>query len=146
MLLAALQRRNRVAGLLGLAAAPDFTEELLYAAFTAEQKMALLRDGQVMGPEADGLPAAPITRALIEDGRQHLLLHSPIALSCPVRLIHGQKDEDVPWQTALRLAAQLNAADVEVVLVKGAGHRLNEPADLERLRRVLEALLRQIGS
>lgn len=144
MLLAALQRRQRVAGLLGLAAAPDFTEELIYQAFTGEQKQALLREGRVMIDESDGLPPCPVTRRLIEDGRNQLLLHSPINLTCPVRLIHGQRDTEVPWSTALRLAEQLNSEDVRVTLVKNAGHRLSEPADLDLMLSVLEDLLRTI--
>ncbi len=144
MLLAALERRGRVAGLLGLAAAPDFTEELLFQAFDAEQKRTLLTGGKVMIDEYEGGDPYPITRQLIEDGRQHLLLHGPIHLSCPVRLIHGQQDGSVPWQTALRLQDHLASADVEVILAKSAGHRLSEPEDIERMLSVLEDLLRKI--
>ena len=91
----------------------------------------------------DNIPY-PITRGLIEEARRHLLLSDPINLTCPVRLIHGQQDLDVPWQTALRLAGQLLSTDVEVTLVKSAGHRLSEPDDVERMFDVLEALIRKV--
>jgi pimeloyl-ACP methyl ester carboxylesterase len=144
MLLAALQRRERIAGLLGLAAAPDFTEELIYPGFTPEQKRALLTEGQVVIPSDYDCGDFVITRALIDEGRHNLLLGGPINLTCPVRLIHGQKDPDVPWQTALRLAEHLVSDDVEVTLVKNAGHRLSEPEDLTRMLAVLEGLLQRV--
>jgi len=144
MLLAALERRHRIAGLMGLAAAPDFIEELIVAAFSPDQRAALLREGQVTIPGDDDLGPCPISRALVEDGRRNLLLSAPINLFCPVRLIHGQKDADVPWRTALRLADALASDDVAVTLVKSAGHRLSEPADLARIETALEALLRQL--
>jgi pimeloyl-ACP methyl ester carboxylesterase len=144
MLLTALERRSRVAGLLGLAAAPDFTEDLMYGSFGPEQKQALLREGRVVVEACNGDAPYPITRWLIEDGRQHLLLHSPINITCPVRLIHGQRDEDVPWRTAIRLQDHLISDDVEVTLVKSAGHRLSEPDDIERMQDVLERLIRKI--
>ncbi len=144
MLLAALERRERVAGLVGLAAAPDFTEELIFDAFTPEQKQTLLSGGVVLVDNPVENVPYPITRRLIEEARQHLLLADPINLTCPVRLVHGQQDLDVPWQTALRLQEQLLSADVEVTLVKSAGHRLSEPQDLDRLFDLLERLLRQV--
>ncbi len=144
MLLAALERRTRIAGLLGLAAAPDFTEELIFDAFSLDQKQSLLQDGKVLIDNCYGEAPYPVTRRLIEDGRQHLLLHGPINLYCPVRLIHGQQDQDVPWRTALRLVQHLASDDVEVTLVKSSGHRLSEPADLERMTSVLEDLLRKV--
>ncbi len=145
MLLAALARRSRVVGLLGLADAPDFTEELIYPSLDAEARRRLLTEGRVMIGDCSGEPPYPITRRLIEDGRNHLLLAAPINLYCPVRLIHGQQDTDVPWRTALQLADHLAASDVEVTVVKAAGHRLSEPADLARLDRVLEELLVRCG-
>jgi pimeloyl-ACP methyl ester carboxylesterase len=144
MLLAALERRDRVAGLLGLAAAPDFTEDLVHSELTPEQKRELLIKGRVEIDDCEGLPPVPITRHLIEDGRQNLLLQGPINLVCPVRLIHGQRDESVPWQTALRLQDHLMSEDVEVTLVKSAVHRLSEPEDLERMLTVLGKLLDQL--
>jgi pimeloyl-ACP methyl ester carboxylesterase len=83
---------------------------------------------------------------LIEDGRKHLLLDAPIALDCPVRLLHGQRDPDVPWEMALRIAEQLSSDDVQVTLVKDGNHRLSRPRDLELLMRTLAALLDELQS
>jgi pimeloyl-ACP methyl ester carboxylesterase len=140
MLLVALARPGRVAGLVGIAAAPDFTEDLIWARATPAQRAALESTGHVDNPSAYSDAPYRITRRLIEEGRDHLLLHRPVALTCPVRLIHGLADPDVPWQTSLRLAEALHSTDVEITLVKGGGHRLSEPADLARLQRVIEAL------
>ena len=144
MLLAALQRRHRVVGLLGLAAAPDFTEELIYAVLTPEQKRALLVEGKLEIADCEDRPAYQIGRALIEEGRENMLLSDGINLTCPVRLIHGQKDAEVPWQTVLRLQEHLASDDVEVTLIKSAGHRLGEPQELNTIVTVLEELLRKV--
>jgi pimeloyl-ACP methyl ester carboxylesterase len=142
MLLAAMALKERVAGLLGLAAAPDFTEDALNGQLTAEQRAVMDRDGVIyMANEYDPENPMPFTRALIEDGKNHLLLRGPIAIDCPVRLIQGMKDDDVPWQTALNLSRLLRTHDVDVTFVKNGGHRLSEDADLDRLTRTLETLL-----
>jgi pimeloyl-ACP methyl ester carboxylesterase len=86
-----------------------------------------------------------ITRALIEDGRTHLLLGAPIAVACPVRLLHGKRDPDVPWETALTLADRLASEDVLVTLVKDAGHRLSRAQDIALLCGALEDLLALAG-
>ena len=140
MLLVALTRPDRIAALVGIAAAPDFTEDLIWARATPAQRRALERVGYVENSSAYSEQPYRITRRLIEEGRNHLLLHKPIPLACPVRLIHGLADPDVPWQTSLRLAEALESTDVEVTLVKGGGHRLSEPPDLARLQRVIAAL------
>lgn len=143
-LLVALARPDRVAGLVGIAAAPDFTERLMWDAMLPAERETLLRDGVVFAPSEYGDPL-PITRALIEDGRGRLLLDGPIPLACPVRLLHGRLDPDVPWETALRLSERLDAPDVQVTLLKDAGHRLSRPADLALLRRTVAALLDDLG-
>lgn len=142
MLLAALARKDRVAGLVGLAAAPDFTEDLIPAALTDAQKAALTRDGFCEIPNCydDGEPYR-IEKRLLDEGREHLLLGATIPLDVPVRLIHGMQDDDVPWQTSLTLADKLTSTDVEVHLTKTGGHRLSEEPDLERLARTLASLL-----
>ncbi len=140
MLLVALARPERIAGLVGIAAAPDFTEDLIWARATAQQRAALERDGFVDRPSAYNEAPYRITRRLIEEARDHLLLAKPIPIACPLRLVHGMKDQDVPWQTSLRLAEALQGDDVEVTLVKSAAHRLSEPQDLQRLERIIEAL------
>jgi len=143
-LLAGLARRDRIAGLIGIAAAPDFTARI-GPALSDTQRAALLRDGVIYRPSRYGDPT-PLTRALVEDGANHLLLHAPIALDCPVRLLHGQADPDVPWELALRIAAQVTSADVQVILVKDGDHRLSRPPDLALLRRTLGALLVEDGA
>jgi pimeloyl-ACP methyl ester carboxylesterase len=143
-LLTALARSARVAGLLGIAAAPDFTETLMWAAMAPAERAALLRDGVLLAPSQYGEPYT-ITRALIEDGRNHLLLGGPIALDCPIRLLHGQADPDVPWELALRIAERATSADVEVTLVKDGDHRLSRPRDLALLRRTVAALLSSLS-
>jgi pimeloyl-ACP methyl ester carboxylesterase len=144
-LLAALARPDRVAALIGIAAAPDFTEALMWRAMTAERRTSLMRDGVMHRPSQYGEPY-PITRALIEDGRTRLLLNAPIALDCPVRLLHGQDDPDVPWELALRIAERVTGSDVQVILVKDGDHRLSRPQDLALLCRTLAPLLGQDGA
>jgi pimeloyl-ACP methyl ester carboxylesterase len=140
MLLTALARPDRVHGLIGLAAAPDFTEELVWNAYTPEEQAKLMREGQIV--EASPYSDRPyiFTRALIEDGRRHLLLNGPIAIAAPVRLIHGMKDRDVPHNTALRLAERLASKDVVVTLIKDADHRLSRDEDLARIADTVAAL------
>ncbi len=144
-LLVALARPERLAGLVGIAAAPDFTETLMWDSMAPAERDALLRDGLLRVPSLYGGEQV-ITRRLIEDGRMHLLLGGPIAVSCPVRLLHGQADPDVPWETALKLAHCLSSDDVQVTLVKDGGHRLSRPGDLALLRGVVGALLLQDGA
>ncbi|MBV9537476.1 MAG: alpha/beta hydrolase, partial [Acidisphaera sp.] len=84
--------------------------------------------------------------ALIEDGRRHLLLDAPIPLACPVRLLHGQRDPDVPWETALHLAERLAGTDVQVTLIKDGDHRLSREQDLSLLRRTVASLLGEDGA
>jgi pimeloyl-ACP methyl ester carboxylesterase len=144
-LLTALARPARVAGLVGIAAAPDFTETLMWAAMAPAERAALLRDGALRVPSRYGETYA-ITRALIEDGRTHLLLTGPIAINCPIRLLHGQRDPDVPWETALRIAERVSSEDVRITLVKDGDHRLSLEQDLTLLRETLGALLGQDGA
>lgn len=136
----ALARPGRVAGLVGVAAAPDFTEALMWQAMAPPEQAALLREGRLVVPNQYG-DALTITRALIEDGRERLLMGGPIPLRMPVRLLHGQRDTDVPWETAPRLAGLLEAEDVQVTLIKDGDHRLSRPADLDLLAATVGGLL-----
>lgn len=145
MLLAALARPQRIAGLVGLAAAPDFTEALMWQHFPPEVRDAIERDGVYHMASSYGDAPYPITRALIEDGRDHLVLERPLAVHCPVRLIHGMEDQDVPWEHALRVADALLSRHVEVTLVKDGDHRLSRDADLARLCRAVDALCEEVG-
>ena len=139
-LLTALVLPERVVGLVGVAAAPDFTEELIWAPMPPRARDLLRREGVLPMPSEYGDPT-PVTLELIEEGRRHLLLGAEIVLDCPVRLLHGQQDPDVPWQTSLRLAERLRGADVQVLLVKDADHRLSRPNDLALLVRTVAGLL-----
>jgi pimeloyl-ACP methyl ester carboxylesterase len=143
-MLCALARRDRIAALVGIAAAPDFTETLV-AMLSFQQRAKLMREGMVHLASQYGDPT-PITRALIEDGRSHLVLDAPIALDCPVRLLQGQADPDVPWELALRIATRITSADVHVTLVKDGDHRLSRPQDLALLCGTVGALLAQDGA
>ncbi|MDB5407296.1 MAG: alpha/beta hydrolase [Rhodospirillales bacterium] len=141
MLLAAKARPERVAALVGIAAAPDFTEDLMWAGFPEAQKAALLRNGRItLASEYDPVGYV-VTRRLIEEGREQLVLRDPLPITCPVRLLHGLRDPDVPWQTSLRLAEHIAGRDVAVTLLKDGDHRLATAADLALLHATLEALL-----
>ncbi|MEJ1979197.1 MAG: alpha/beta hydrolase [Acetobacteraceae bacterium] len=144
-LLAALARPSRVAAFVGIAAAPDFTEALMWESMTPAERATLMQHGVLHVPSAYGEPL-PITRALIEDGRTRRVMGGPIPLACPVRLLHGQADADVPWETALRLAERIEGADVQVLLVKDGGHRMSRPQDLALLEAALLPLLSQDGA
>jgi pimeloyl-ACP methyl ester carboxylesterase len=144
MLLAALARPERVAALVGIAGAPDFTEELLWPRLSPAQRELLMHDGRVVLP-SDYDPAGYLyTRVLVEEGRRHLLLGDAIALDMPVRLLHGMRDRSVPWRHSLRLAERLTGGDVTVTLAKDGDHRLSTPADLALLARTLDGLMPSI--
>lgn len=134
MVRVALARPDRVAALVGVAAAPDFTEDLMWDRFDAPTREAVMREGVVRLPSEYDDDPYPITRGLIEDGRRHLLLRGPIAIDRPVRLIHGMADPDVPWRTSLRLSEALTGGDVRLTLVKDGDHRLSRDADVALLR------------
>lgn len=131
-----------VKALLLLAPAPDFTEKLMLANFSPETRERLMTEGRITIPSAYA-PDDPtiITRALIEDGRQHQLLDGPIAFTGPVRIIHGQADPDVPWRQSLVLAEQLQSADVAIHLRKDGDHRLSRPHDIAFMVRTLAELV-----
>ena len=132
----------RVQGLILVAPAHDFTGALMWDEFPPGVRTEIMATGQWLRPSAYGAPY-PITRALIEDGRHHLLLGRPFPVSCPVRILQGDADPDVPWTHAKRAFDDLSGGDVSLTLIKGGDHRLSEPAHLELLRRMaLELALR----
>jgi pimeloyl-ACP methyl ester carboxylesterase len=133
MLLAALQRRARIRGLVGIAAAPDFTEELIWRGLSDSDQHRIMTQGRLEQPSEYSDTPYVITRALIEDGRKHLLLGGAIDLDMPVRLLHGMADPDVPYRHALRVAERLASRDIRVTLVKDGDHRLSRPEDLALL-------------
>jgi pimeloyl-ACP methyl ester carboxylesterase len=139
MLLAARARPQRIHSLIGIAPAPDFTSALMWPRFSEAQRAALMRDGIIHLPSEYGDPA-PITRALIEDGNRNALLGAPIAVACPVRLLHGMEDPDVPHTHSFKLVERLEARDVRLTLVKDGDHRLSRDQDLALLAQTVAEL------
>ncbi|HKM71364.1 MAG TPA: alpha/beta hydrolase [Stellaceae bacterium] len=142
MLLAALARTKRIHALVGVAAAPDFTEDLLWSRLDAAQRKECCETGTITLPSKYDLRGYTFPLGLFEDGRRHLVMRAEIPLLCPVRLLHSLLDDAVPWQTSLRLAEHLASRDVVVTLVKDGDHRLSSEADLVRLAAALDELVR----
>ena len=138
MLLVALARPERVAGIVGVAAAPDFTSW----GFTAEEKAVLERDGRLEQPSPYSDQPTVTTRAFWQAGEALRVLRPSIPIDCPLRLIHGQADADVPWELSLQLGAAIRSADVQTILVKDGDHRLSRDADIGTLISVIEMLTR----
>ncbi|MEM9428514.1 MAG: alpha/beta hydrolase [Pseudomonadota bacterium] len=140
-LLLARARPDRVHALVGIAAAPDFTEDAMWAQFDAEQRRALTEAGAVELPSEYADEPYVITRRLIEEGRDRLVLRTPLPLPMPVRLLHGTADADVEVAVPLRLLAHADAADMRLTLVKGADHRFSSAEALALLGQTIENLL-----
>src|SRR3954454_5555673 len=121
-----------LAGLVLIAPAPDFTEELMWKGFSPEIREQIEQTGVWLRPSEYGEPY-PITRALIEEGRTHLLLGGSIAVGCPVRILQGAQDPDVPWRHAFTLAQRLPAEDVVLTMIQDGDHRLSRPQDIARM-------------
>ncbi|MBT8408870.1 MAG: lysophospholipase, partial [Alphaproteobacteria bacterium] len=136
-LLLARAMPQRVAGLVGIAAAPDFTEDSMWAKATEAERADLMSTGQYSQPSDYGDDYI-ITRRLIEDGRAQLVLRAPLELPFPVRLLQGTADADVDLSVALRLLDHASGPDIRLTLVKGADHRFSEPACLELIVAAIE--------
>ncbi|HHS94755.1 MAG TPA: alpha/beta hydrolase, partial [Rhodobacterales bacterium] len=117
---------ERIAGFVGIAAAPDFTEDGMWAGFDTAQRDQLMHEGLVHLPSDYGAPY-PITRRLIEDGRENLVLRAPLPMPFPVRLLQGEADQDVAVDVALKLFSHIEGEDVRLTIVKGADHRFSTP-------------------
>jgi len=130
---AAEQRLAPVAGVVLIAPAVDFTEELMWKAFSPKVKREIEEKGFWLRPSEYSETPYQITRALIEEGRNHLLLGSLIETGCPVRILQGVQDPDVPWQHAVDLTSRLAHDDVVLTMVKDGDHRLSRPEDIDRL-------------
>lgn len=132
------QEGKTLSGLVLIAPAADFTEELMWNVFPDDIKAAIERDGIFRHPSQYSPEPTPITRALIEDGRKHCILGKPFKVGAPVKILQGMQDPDVPWQHAMKLVEHLAEDDVVVTLVKDGDHRLSRPEDLKLLVSALE--------
>ncbi len=143
-LLLAKRCPEKFAGLVTIAAAPDFTEDGFWAGFNADIRKMLVEDGVVNVPSDYGDPY-PITKRLIEDGRSHLVLRSPLALPFPTRFLQGDRDEDVSVDTATKLFAHATGPDIRLVLLKNADHRFSDPDALRLIEDATTNVLGRIG-
>lgn len=134
------QRLDQVAGFVGIAAAPDFSEDGFWAGFTEEQRQTILRDGQVALPSDYDEPYI-VTRRLIEDGRNNLVLRAPLPMPFPVRLLQGTEDTAVTRATALALLDHIDGPDVRLTLVRHADHRFSDPACLRMIEEAINDIL-----
>ena len=137
--LAALSRAERVAGMVLIAPAPDFTEKLLKPTLPPQALAALAQTGEWLAP-SDYDDPLPITRGLLEDGARWSILDAPVGIKAPVRILQGGDDPDVPWAHALHLAMAIETKDVTYTLIRDGDHRLSRPQDLERLIDAVEDL------
>ena len=124
--------RASLAGLVLIAPAPDFTEELMWKGFSLKVRQEIETRGMWLRPSEYGDPY-PITRNLIEEGRKHLLLGSAIEVGCPIRILQGARDPDVPWRHAFALVHRLPADDVVLTMIQDGDHRLSRPQDIARI-------------
>lgn len=140
-LLLARARPERLAGFIGIAAAPDFTEDLVWPFLSDEKKAELEKNGKIYETVSPPDHVEPLTKKLLDEGRDHLLLRAPLQIDAPIRLFQGMKDDQVPWKTALRIAERATSEDVRVTLIKDGDHRLSRPQDLAMIWREIAALV-----
>ncbi|MDD3030140.1 MAG: alpha/beta hydrolase [Alphaproteobacteria bacterium] len=140
-LLLAKRRPERFRAFVGIAAAPDFTEDLIWGTLTSKQKDILLKQKVIYDEKAPPDKRLPFTLAMVEAGRKHLIFKEPLKAPFPVRLLQGLSDSDVPWEYAPRIANHIDGANVRVTLVKGADHSLSSPEHLELLWQTIAAFL-----
>ncbi|MCG6119561.1 MAG: alpha/beta hydrolase [Blastomonas sp.] len=140
-LLVALARPKRVAGLVGIAAAPDFT----MWGFSQDEKMTILTEGRLEKPSEYGPEPMVTTRKFWQSGEGNRVLIGEIAIQCPVRLIQGQADADVPWQYALETQKQLHSQDVQLLLIKDGDHRLSRDCDIALLLQTVNNLVEALA-
>ena len=137
MLMLTLALGTRVEALVGIASAPDFTDW----DFDQQDKSDLIANGRIERPSDYGFDAMIITHGFWQSGQDNLQLPGEIAIDCPVRLIHGQRDQDVPWEISLKLAECLRSSDVQTILVKDGDHRLSREQDIDLLLAVVGKLM-----
>lgn len=138
--LVAMRRRKQIAGIVFIAPAPDFTEDLVWRRLTGEDRDRLTLEGRIILHSTYSEEPTILTLGLVEDGRRHLILGGEIAFDCPVRILQGMADPDVPWRHALKFAEKLNAADMELLLIKSGDHRLSRPGDITKIIAAIESI------
>ncbi len=136
--LVALRRKERLSGAVFIAPAPDFTETLIWNQMTGPERDEVMQKGRLVEHSPYSAEPTIITRALIEDGRQHLILGGQIEITCPVRILQGMADPDVPWKHAVKFAERLLSDDLEITLLKSGDHRLSKP---EEIAKIIDAVL-----
>lgn len=136
-LLLAVARPERLAGLVLVNPAPDFTEDLMWPGLADHERQAILREGETLVVE-EGLGEYVLTRRMFEEARDWLLLRAPLPVRTPVHILQGRADDVVPWRRQVMLTERLTSADVTLELVEGGDHRLSTPADLARLIEAVE--------
>jgi len=156
MLLAALERKERISAIIGIASAPDFTEDLMWDVLPEEAQQEILTAGKYNmptdycdDPDSNNSPEDNhyvITKLLIEDGRKNLIFNNNeiLDINVPVRLIHGTKDEDVPFSYSLKLIDKISSKDVQVILQKDGQHRMSTDEDLNLIFKTLEEVLQNV--
>jgi len=136
-LLLAKAMPEKIAGIIGVAAAPDFTERLIEPIMTKKQKKMMEEKGFFYEKEEseleEGYDQIPITKKLMEDGKKHNVLSSPLKIDAPVHLLQGQSDNEVPWKFAVEISDYIDGDNIAVTIVKGADHRFSRPEDLKRI-------------
>lgn len=146
-LLYAIKYPDKVKGLIGIAAAPDFTEYEIWEQLTEKQKVEMIEKGLIHFSSENCTQPYPISLKLVEDGRNHLLLDGyNIDITCPVHLIHGMRDADVPYDVSMKLVDQMTSESVVLKLVKNAGHRLSDEISLAELKGSILALVKSAGT
>jgi len=140
-LLLARARPARLAAFVGVAAAPDFTHDIVLPVLTAAQKDELERNGKLYELVSPPDHREVLTKKLLEEGGDHLLLRAPLQIDAPVRLLQGMKDDQVPWKTALKITEVLTTNDVRATFVKDGDHRLSRPDDLDLLWHAVQSVL-----
>ena len=138
---AALKRADRVAAIVGIAAAPDFTDW----GFTPDERQSLLTNSRVERPNADGGPPLVTHARFVESGAALRMLHNPIEIACPVRLIHGDQDEEVPVGVPFKLLDSIHSSDVQLNIIKWGKHRLSEPHEMEAIIRTIAVLAERLS-
>ncbi len=141
MILVALSMRARVHAVIGIAAAADFTEDILWARMSDSERNALQRDGVIELASRYSERPFRFTSEFIEEARAHLILRTAIELRCPVHLFHGRRDKDVPWETSMQILDRIESRCVNLTLVKDGEHRLSEPGELAQIIAALDRVL-----